>query len=125
MSAENLIGKLLEEFIEKRIAQRGWTYCWGSVVRNVDFIGPRNVLLQVKNKSNSENAPASSVRDGKAILKWHRLGAYDGKTHWGELKNLTGGTGLTEGKFHKYCIEAFNANPSRLHVPRGLRANKK
>ena len=41
------------------------------------------------NSDNSENAPASRVRDGTSILKWYRRFSQDSsKDNWGELIKL-------------------------------------
>ena len=75
MSAENIQGNLLEEYINGQTAQYGWIWCQGSVLRAVDFCNTNgNVLLQVKNKSNTENSSSSAIREGTTIEKWYRLG---------------------------------------------------
>lgn len=90
MKHENLIGRLLEEYLAIRLRRSGWHCAWGSVIRHVDFVGPRGRLLQVKNRSNSENSASSSVREGTRIEKWHRLDARSGTDKWGDLNKLLG-----------------------------------
>ena len=52
MSAENVQGNLLEEYISVSTRPYGW----------------------IKNKSNTENSSSSNIRQGTTILKWYRLG---------------------------------------------------
>ena len=75
MSAENVQGALLEEYIDSIISNYNWVWCKGNTLRSVDFCtidGSR--LLQIKNKSNSENSSSSNIRSGTRIEKWYRLG---------------------------------------------------
>ncbi len=75
MSAENVQGNLLEEYISKSIQPYGWIWCNGNVLRAVDFCSSDGVvLLQIKNKSNTENSSSSAIRAGTNIEKWYRLG---------------------------------------------------
>ena len=57
-------------------------------VRAIDLVRSGDddtfVLLQVKNKYNSENSSSVTVREGTSIEKWHRLNK-DGSTGWAEL----------------------------------------
>lgn len=75
MSAENCQGGLLEEYIDSVIAPLGWIWCRGNTLRSVDFCTTDgSYLLQVKNKSNTENSSSSAIRAGTDIEKWYRLG---------------------------------------------------
>jgi type-2 restriction enzyme eco47I len=75
MSAENIQGNLLEEYISKSIHPYGWVWCNGNVLRAIDFCSSDGaVLLQIKNKSNTENSSSSAIRTGTDIKKWYRLG---------------------------------------------------
>lgn len=75
MSAENIQGNLLEEYIASRTRRYGFLWCDGNVLRAVDFCNTDgSLLLQVKNKSNTENSSSSNIREGTAIEKWYRLG---------------------------------------------------
>lgn len=75
MSAENIQGKLLEEYIAMVVRPYGWLWCNGNVLRAVDFCFiDGKALLQIKNKSNTENSSSSAIRAGTAIQKWYRLG---------------------------------------------------
>ena len=75
MSAENVQGNLLEEYISVSTRPYGWIWCAGNTLRAIDFCSSDGaVLLQVKNKSNTENSSSSNIRQGTTILKWYRLG---------------------------------------------------
>lgn len=75
MSAENIQGSLLEEYIAQNITPYGWVWCTGNVLRAVDFCNSTgSYLLRVKNKSNTENSSSSNIREGTSIKKWYRLG---------------------------------------------------
>lgn len=77
MSAENVQGNLLEEYINENAEPLGWIWCAGNALQAIDFCNYNGtVLLQIKNKYNSENSSSSKIRDlvGVDIEKWHRLG---------------------------------------------------
>lgn len=75
MSAENIQGKLLEEYVATSIRPYGWIWCAGNALRAIDFCSSDGkVLLQVKNKSNTENSSSSNIRHGTSIKMWYRLG---------------------------------------------------
>ncbi|MEH2450243.1 SinI family restriction endonuclease [Nostoc sp.] len=85
MSAENILGLLLEEYIAENLSFYGWYCAWGATTNKVDFCTKKGDLLQVKNRSNSENSSSSSVRKGTPIRKWHRVNAKNGVYYWKEL----------------------------------------
>ncbi len=75
MSAENIQDNLLEEYISDSVHQYGWIWCKGNVLRAIDFCSKDGqILLQIKNKSNTENSSSSAIRIGTPIKKWYRLG---------------------------------------------------
>lgn len=75
MSAENIQGNLLEQYIATSIRPYGWIWCAGNTLRAIDFCSSDGtILLQVKNKSNTENSSSSNIREGTSIQKWYRLG---------------------------------------------------
>lgn len=75
MSAENIQGNLLEEYIAEKTRPYGFLWCDGNVLRAIDFCNSDGTFfLQVKNKSNTENSSSSSIREGTTIEKWYRLG---------------------------------------------------
>jgi len=56
----------------------GWHCAWGETIRSVDFCSEDGQLLQIKNRSNSENSSSSRVREGTNIIKWFRVNALTG-----------------------------------------------
>lgn len=75
MSAENIQGNLLEEYISEKVRPYGFLWCDGNVLRAIDFCNTDGtLLLQIKNKSNTENSSSSNIREGTRIEKWYRLG---------------------------------------------------
>lgn len=75
MSAENIQGNLLEEYISSKVRPYGFLWCDGNVLRAIDFCNTDgSFFLQVKNKSNTENSSSSNIREGTTIEKWYRLG---------------------------------------------------
>lgn len=104
MAAENLIGLLLERYIASHLEQAGWIWCCGNTLRATDFLKESDgayILLQVKNRSNSENSSSSAIRIGTVIQKWHRIDARTGRTHWDRLPDNEGGT-LSEEGFYQF-----------------------
>ncbi len=88
MSAENLVGGLLERYLANVLEPHGWIWCSGSMIRGVDFIkSPQTpdgvwVLLQVKNRDNSENSSSSAIRGGTTIKKWFRTFSRKPGSNW-------------------------------------------
>lgn len=75
MSAENIQGSLLEEYIARNVRKFGFYWAAGTVLRSVDFCNDNGTcLLQVKNKFNTENSSSNQIRKGTDIKKWFRLG---------------------------------------------------
>lgn len=68
MSAENLLGSLLERYIASVIEDE-WIWCPGQTIFATDFIkysldsDERWICLQVKNADNSENSSSSKIRE--------------------------------------------------------------
>jgi hypothetical protein len=103
MAAENLIGSLLERYIASRLGKSGWIWACGETLRAVDFFKPGSPpsLLQVKNRSNSENSSSSAIRIGTNIQKWYRINAANGQTNWEDLQTKTGVI-LSEDDFYAF-----------------------
>lgn len=77
MSAENLVGALLERYIAQALEPHGWVWCAGDFVRAIDFIKYNQSTklweaVQVKNRDNTENSSSSAIRQGTTIEKWFR-----------------------------------------------------
>lgn len=95
MSAENIQGELLEEYIAINVKNSGWIWCSGNTLRAVDFCKKDgSALLQVKNKNNTENSSSSAIRNGTEIKKWYRLKTKKKKTkpepsyEWDKLNDI-------------------------------------
>lgn len=115
MSAENILGLLLEEYLAERLSKLGWHCCWGETVKSVDFCHEDGRLLQIKNRSNSENSSSSRVRVGTEIIAWFRVNARNGEYKWENLSNITGG-GFSEDEFRKFIANVIQLNPDALAV---------
>lgn len=119
MSAENMNGMILEEFLAEVLEPHGWKWCAGSVLRAVDFCyisKDEIILLQIKNKYNTENSSSSAIRNGTEIRKWNRLRRPSAKVdrfapipNWDALIKLINADKdlakqLTEEKYLKYIM---------------------
>ena len=109
MSAENIQGNLLEEYIAQKVRPYGFIWCEGNVLRAIDFCNTDGSLfLQIKNKSNTENSSSSNIREGTSIEKWYRLGTRTqaGKRlpdyKWHILNNFIN-QNRTEGRYLPPC----------------------
>jgi len=110
MAAENVTGNLLEEYIATIMEPLGWIWCSGTMIKGTDFIRfptestGKPILLQIKNRSNSENSSSSSIRVGTTIEKWYRLEAETGNTRWNLFPDVKGIKLLSEEKFREFAI---------------------
>ena len=117
MSAENILGSILEEYIHSKIVKFNWSCCWGNAIKAVDACSLEIKLLQIKNRSNSENSSSSTIRDGTNILKWYRIEARTGKTNWDDLCKIIGKENLfSENDFRHFCVNLIKSNPLALSV---------
>ncbi len=120
MSAENILGLLLEEFLFEKLSKYGWALAWGETISHVDFVNKDGFLLQVKNRSNSENSSSESVRNNTSIQRWYRVDAKTGSYQWDDLNKLAGITSsddeLDENKFQNFIGEVLKNNPNALVV---------
>jgi hypothetical protein len=116
MSAENILGLLLEEFLAEQLIDYGWHCCWGEVISHVDFCNVDGSLLQVKNRSNSENSPSASVRVNRPIEKWYRVNAKTGLYRWSYFNEKYDTTRFSEDEFGSFVHEALRKNPAALAV---------
>ncbi len=115
MSAENILGHILEEYIADQLAPYGWHACWGYSIKKVDFVYSSGLLLQVKNRSNSENSSSGSVREGTKVLKWHRIAAQSGETRWDKFPELPQKPpAFSEEGFQTYVKALLTQNPGAL-----------
>ena len=118
MSAENILGLLLEEFLFEMLSPVGWAMAWGETIKHVDFCNEEGCLLQIKNRSNSENSSSSKIRDGKPIDKWFRINATTGRCEWEALESIVGHriADLNEESFQCFIKKTLANNPSALAI---------
>ncbi len=128
MSAENVQGGLLEEYINSVVSQYGWHWCTGNVLRAIDFCSSDGLVLQVKNKSNTENSSSGAIRKGSPIIKWYRLGTktIDGNMvpsyKWDSLNkiinahssNKSSRCAMSEEGYQAFLKTVVNDNPCLL-----------
>jgi len=106
MVGENLIGELLERYIDEALGE--WIWCAGEVVRATDFIrrGPSDwEALQIKNRDNSENSSSSKIREGTSIQKWYRTVSRTGRTRWEQFPVDDAAQRMSELNFHEFIAE--------------------
>jgi SinI restriction endonuclease len=119
MSAENIQGLLLEEFLAEQLGDYGWYCCWGESVRHVDFCNVDGSLLQVKNRSNSENSSSSRVRTNQPIEKWYRADARTGLYRWSYFNEKYRTAKFSEENFVGFVQRVLSENPDSLAVEIG------
>jgi hypothetical protein len=119
MSAENIQGLLLEEFLAEQLAKYGWSCCWGESVRHVDFCNVDGSLLQIKNRSNSENSSSSRVRIDQPIEKWYRVDARTGVYRWSYFNEKYSVNHFSENNFVTFVQRVLTVNPEALAVETG------
>ncbi len=116
MSAENILGLILEEYLADNLIEFDWHCAWGETVRSVDFVHEDGRLLQIKNRSNSENSSSSAVRTGTEIEKWFRIKADKIEYMWESLNAICGTNSLSEAGFVSFVKSTIKSNPSCLAV---------
>ncbi|MDG2991681.1 SinI family restriction endonuclease [Candidatus Synechococcus calcipolaris G9] len=116
MSAENIQGLLLEEFLAEQLADYGWYCCWGESIRHVDFCNIDGSLLQIKNRSNSENSSSSRVRINQPIEKWYRVDARTGFYRWSYFNEKYETDRFSEENFVVFVRQVLLNNPNALAV---------
>ncbi len=116
MSAENILGLILEEYLSENLRDSGWHCAWGETVKSVDFVNEDGALLQIKNRSNSENSASSSVRDGTEIQKWYRIRADRIEYMWEKLNDICKTSHLSEDSFIGFVKTLLENNPGCFAV---------
>ena len=116
MSAENIQGILLEEFLANQLLEYGWHYCWGESIRHVDFCNVDGSLLQIKNRSNSENSSSARVRIHQPIEKWYRVDAMTGSYQWDYFNQKYDTDRFSEEGFVLFVQRTLLNNPEALAV---------
>ena len=115
MGAENIVGDLLERYLAQQLEQHGWAWCSGSIAKSIDFIRPPEdngnwVILQVKNRDNSENSSSAAVRGGTQIEKWFRTFSRTGKTNWDQFPDKAVREHISEKGFKKFVEKYLKSN---------------
>jgi len=109
MGAENIVGDLLERYVAKTMEKAGWVWCSASLIKGVDFVKPPRskaenwILLQVKNRDNSENSSSSAIRSGTTIKKWHRTFSRRAGTNWSAFPDAEVRDKLSESGFRDFA----------------------
>ena len=116
MSAENILGLLLEEYLSINLRPGGWHCAWGETIKSVDFVNEDGSLLQIKNRSNSENSSSSAIRNGTKIEKWYRIKADRIEYMWESLNLICNTTNLSEKAFVDYATSCVRKNPGCIVV---------
>lgn len=109
MSAENIVGALLERYIASVFEPQGWVWCAGDFVKAVDFIKYQAAdggwqSVQVKNRDNTENSSSSAIRNGTAIEKWFRTYARTGADNWHNFPEPEFRKLLSESGFRAFVV---------------------
>lgn len=119
MGAEGVQGYLLEEYVAEAAARHNLLHCSG-ILKYVDVCSPDgSLLLQVKNKNNSEASP--SLKAGASITRWYRVsprkrdGAVNYVTNWQKLNAVlapygVSGSELSESGFICFIKDAVRKN---------------
>ncbi len=105
MAAENIVGELLERYLAHVLEPHGWVWCSGDFVKAIDFIKEDTdgwMLLQVKNRNNSENSSSSKIREGTEIKKWFRSFSKKNEFNWGKFPDEEAKKLLSEEGFREF-----------------------
>ncbi len=116
MAAENILGLLLEEYLAINLKEYSWHCAWGETVRSVDFVNEQGKLLQIKNRSNSENSSSSAIRTDTTIGKWYRIKADRIEYRWDQLNNICDIHHLSEEDFVNFATNCIRENPDCLAI---------
>jgi len=118
MSAENILGILIEEYIFEKLHDHGWALGWGETIKAVDLCSEDGKLIQIKSRDNTENSSSSKIRTGTQIEKWFRTKSSTGETKWNDLCLMTQmPVGyMTEHDFREYVKLVVTQNPKALAV---------
>ena len=93
MSAENVGGSLLEEYIASKTSAYGWIWCRGKILTAIDFCNDEcTSMFQVKNKTNTENSSGRGFRESRGASVWCRMRAArragNIETYWPRLVDI-------------------------------------
>ncbi|MEH2338988.1 SinI family restriction endonuclease [Nostoc sp.] len=116
MSAENILGLLLEEYLAEKLSSYGWHCAWGATMNKIDFCTEKGDLLQIKSGSGTENSSSSTVRKDTTIKKWHRFNAKNGTHYWSKLNKLIRCSDLSEEDYAIFVRKIIANNPPAFYV---------
>ncbi len=116
MSAENIFGAILEEYLAVRLKDHGWYCAWGASVKAVDFVCTDGRLLQIKSRNNTENSSSSKIRNGTSIDKWWRFHSTNGSTNWPALNTKLGLRIFSEADFQTFVKQLVRDNPNVMAI---------
>lgn len=108
MTAENIVGDLLERYIARSLESKEWVWVSGSLIKAVDFIRPPTVedplwhALQIKNRDNSENSSSRAIRNGTDIEEWHRTFSKKTGSNWDRFPDTYAQGEFTEDGFREF-----------------------
>lgn len=116
MSAENIVGSLLERYIASVMEPHGWVWCAGDFVKAVDFIKYQAAeggwqSVQVKNRDNTENSSSAAIRNGTEIDKWFRSFSKKDTTNWEKFPEPEFRDKLSEDGFRKFLRDYLKRKP--------------
>lgn len=107
MGAENMVGDLLERYLAEGLEPAGWVWISGSLITGADFLlpleGGKWNILQVKNRSNSENSSSSHIRVGTEIDKWHRTDSKKPGARWEKFPHVISRVNFSEEGFKQFA----------------------
>jgi hypothetical protein len=87
-ACENAMGRILEGFLAGILGKYGWLWSSGHLFEKTDFVRMKSGALerlQVKNRSNTENAAARKGRGN--VDMWHRFNPTKGEENWAALSS--------------------------------------
>jgi hypothetical protein len=87
-ACENAMGRILEGFLAEILGKYGWLWSSGHLFEKTDFVRMKSGVLerlQVKNRSNTENAAARKGRGD--VVMWHRFNPTKGEENWAALSS--------------------------------------
>jgi carbonic anhydrase len=73
------------------------------------------LVLQIKNRDNTENSSSSAIRNGTQIQKWFRSFSKKGGTNWDNLPELMQGYDLSESDFVAFVETYLKEEKARLN----------
>lgn len=119
MCAENCVGALLERYLDSVLRKQGWHWCCGDFIKAIDFISnDKNgkwLVLQIKNRDNTENSSSSAIRNGTEIQKWFRSFSKKGGTNWDNLPELMQRYNLSESGFIAFVEKYLQEEKAKLN----------